>query len=75
MHMKNCLKPSSDHKHEGVEEVNTGVAFGYMPNASVLSTHESLENLPRTDFTGIILIGSIPILIPSVWYPFTLYLH
>lgn len=47
------------------EEANTGVTFGYMLIASVLSTHESLENRPSITLMGIILTGTIPILLAS----------
>lgn len=50
-----------------MEEADTGFTFGYMQIAIVLSTHESLENQPGVNLMGSTLIGSVPILLPSIW--------
>lgn len=57
------------------EEANTGVTFGYTLIANVLSAHGSLENRLSINLMGIILIGTIPILLTSFWLFFTPYLQ
>lgn len=61
-----CVLVNAVRSNTHVKEADTGVAFGYMLIASVLSTHESLENWSRIDLMGIILVGCIPILLPSI---------
>lgn len=39
-----CVLVNAVRSNTHVKEADTGVAFGYMLIASVLSTHESLEN-------------------------------
>lgn len=51
---------------DGVEEVDTRLAFGFVLTACVLRTYESLENWLKMDLMGIILMGSTSVLIPSI---------
>lgn len=62
-----CVLVNAVRSNAHVEEADTGFTFGYTLIASVLSTHESLENQPKVNFMGMTLIGSIPILLPSIW--------
>lgn len=62
-----CVLVKAVRSNAHVEEADTGSTSGYMLIPSVLSTHESSENQPKVHLMGITLIGTFPILLPSIW--------